>query len=57
MGRSLLLEEKNMAMRRGGFIWEEKKGWQDKEGSFVKVLGDSSWGKSMIPHGGKMRKI
>ncbi|KAJ1413345.1 Chromo-like domain superfamily [Sesbania bispinosa] len=42
-----------MAMRRGGFRWEEKKGWRDKEGSFVKILGDSSRGKSMIPMGEK----
>ncbi|KAJ1434421.1 Retrotransposon gag domain [Sesbania bispinosa] len=46
-------EEIRVELKLGGFIWEEKKGWRDKEGSFVKILGDSSRGKSMIPMGEK----
>ncbi|KAJ1416998.1 Retrotransposon gag domain [Sesbania bispinosa] len=48
-----LKEEIRAELKLGGFRWEEKKGWRDKEGSFVKIPGDSSRGKSMIPMGEK----
>lgn len=49
MDRALILEEKNVALRRGGLTVEERKGWRDKEGPMGRAQKDFFRSKSIIP--------